>query len=247
MIMKLEDSYDYHAPSVRRVRIIIVDDQPLIRESLHELLSDEPSFEVVAEFGSAQQAIEQAAALQPDIILMDINMPGLNGLAATRQLKKDYPSCDILMLTASDNQQFLREALFNGASGYILKNQDQQALVEAVKTVASGGSLINPQMLRALIQEFATTPADPPRPAPTSSGITGSLTRSQQALLAQLTRREKQVLALIGEGLSNASIAQQLSISSDTVKTHVRSILEKLDVRDRTQAAVFAVRSRLTK
>ena len=150
------------------------------------------------------------------------------------------------MLTGSTDQQSLRQALFNGASGYILKHSDQASLIEAVKTVANGGSLINPTMLRTMLQELAQTqPATPPVLSANNTTNTTTTTGTKQALFSQLTRREKEVLRLIGQGLSNAAIAQQLNISGDTVKTHVRAILEKLDVRDRTQAAVLAVRAQL--
>ena len=224
----------------RRVRIVLVDDQASVREILRSLLDSEPQFEVVAELSSGEQAIEDVPILEPDIVLMDIQMPGgIDGLTATREVKQRYPACEVLMLTASNDLQYLRQALFNGASGYILKSSDQPSLIEAVKTVASGGSLINPTMLRTLLQELAGNNVPPPQPtANDSKGL-------KQQILSQLTRREREVLRLIGQGLSNATIAQQLNISADTVKTHVRAILEKLHVRDRTQAAVLAVRAEL--
>lgn len=235
--MRLDDSCTPSPAKFRRVRVVIVDDQPLVCESLQAVLSTEPTIEVVAAFTSAQPALEQIKKLRPDIVLMDIHMPDLDGLAATRQLKQHYPSAEVLMLTASNDQATLRQALSTGASGYILKDIEPQSLIEAIKTVAEGGSLINPQMLRNLIQEIAA-------PNPVAPPVTPD--EETRALLANLTRREKQVLSLIGQGFSNAAIADKLSISPDTVKTHVKSILEKLNVRDRTQAAVFAVRSRLS-
>ena len=240
--MRLDDSCTPLISEMRRVRIIIVDDQTLVRESLRTILTTEPSFEVVAELSSGQQAVEHVRRLQPDIVLMDINMPDMDGLAATRQLKKCYPQCEVLMLTTYSGQEYLRQALQLGASGYILKNTNRQNLIEAVKTVASGGSLISPVMLRTMIQEFAIGSQNPNVGGQDETENNGE---TRQRLLDTLTRREKEVLILIGQGLSNAAIAQSLSISPDTVKTHVRSILEKLKVRDRTQAAVFAVRASL--
>ncbi len=242
--MRTEDSYMSFVPDdTRRVRIMIVDDQPLVREGLRSILAAEPSFEVVVELSSGRQAVEQITDYQPDIVLMDINMPEMDGLAATRQLKQIYPQCEVLMLTSYDGQHYLRQALLTGASGYILKTTDRASLLAAVKTVANGGSLINPQMLRTMIQEMATN--QPIQPDPNQAAIEVSAVGANQLLLANLTRREKEVLTLIGQGHSNATIAQTLSISPDTVKSHVRAILEKLGVRDRTQAAVFAVRANL--
>ncbi len=227
------------ANAARQIRIMIVDDQPLVREGLHSILSSEPLFEVVADFGSGREAIERVIACQPDVVLMDINMPEMDGLIATRQLKQIYPQCEVVMLTSYSGQKYLRQALLNGASGYVLKATDRQNLLEAVKTVANGGSLISPSLLRTMIEEMAINlPLEPSQTNP-------AYTENSQAILASLTRREKEVLTLIGQGLSNATIAQNLSISPDTVKSHVRAVLEKLGVSDRTQAAVFAVRANL--
>ena len=226
-----------------RVRIVIVDDQLIARELLQAILAQEPEFEVVGEFASGETALGKVVELKPDIILMDIHMPGMDGLAATRQIKHLVPSSDVIILTSSENPAILRESLACGASGYIVKGPEQSSLTSAIKTIAGGGSLINPHLLRNLIQEFAaiyttqTVPSDE-TPLP-SSELYGKVAQ------AQLTRREKQVLNLIGQGLSNSAISQQLGISHDTVKSHVRSILEKLDVADRTQAAVYAVRNNL--
>jgi two-component system response regulator DegU len=242
--MDLANSF---TPSVnddpRRVRIMVVDDEEIVQETLNSVLSTEPSFEVVAKLGSGREAIEQIQTYQPDIVLMDINMPEMDGLTATRQLKQIAPQTEVLMLTVNSGQTYLRQALNNGASGYILKTSDRVNLIEAIKTVANGGSLISPVMLRTMIQEMAETP---PAPRQTNRETTpGNSPNINQTLLAELTRREKEVLSLIGQGFSNAAIAQHLSISPDTVKSHVRAVLEKLGVRDRTQAAVFAVRSNL--
>lgn len=264
-----------HPVPVRPVRIMIVDDQSVIREGLKTILATEPQFEVVGELESGELALEQVATLQPDIVLMDIHMPKMDGLVATRRLKERYPACEVLMLTSSEDQKYLRQALSAGASGYILKNSarrqmSRQALIDAVKTVANGGSLISPELLRSLIQEFAN-PAENSPTSPNGNGteetteptvkpkarstrrVTAPLpqtpsltTKEYEAKLNLLTRRERQVLILIGQGLSNSLIAQTLTISQDTVKTHVRSILEKLELSDRTQAAVFAVRAQLT-
>jgi two-component system response regulator DegU len=232
---------------VKRVRIIIVDDQYIVRELLRAILNDEPEFELIAEFDSGEPLLERVAELNPDIILMDIQMPGIDGLTATRKLKQLVPDSEVIMLTSSEDPAVLRESLASGASGYIIKNPDQTNLVNSIKTIAGGGSLINPHLLRKLIQDFATIystgnqgQADgngvEPGPAPEIDG---------KSTLENLTRRERQVLGLIGQGLSNSAISQHLGISHDTVKSHVRSILLKLDVKDRTQAAVLAIRNNL--
>ena len=226
-----------------RVRIVIIDDQLIARELFQAILAQEPEFEVVGKFDSGEAALEKLVKLHPDIILMDIHMPGMDGLTATRKVKELVPTSEVIILTSSENPAILRESLACGASGYIVKSPDQSSLISAIKTIAGGGSLINPLLLRNLIQEFAAiyttqaalsdeTAVAPPEPEDNNA-------------LGQLTRREKQVLNLIGQGLSNSAISQQLGISHDTVKSHVRSILEKLNVTDRTQAAVYAVRNNL--
>lgn len=222
----------------KQVKIIIVDDQLIARELLQAILAEEPLFEVIGQFASGDALLEQVAELRPDIILMDIHMPGMDGLTATRNLKKLVPTSEVIILTSSENPALLRESLASGASGYIVKDPNQSNLVEAVKTVAEGGSLINPFMLRNLIQDYAVPVALATEEAPETV-----LPPEGKGTIGNLTKREKQVLNLIGQGLSNSAISQQLGISHDTVKSHVRSILEKLGVTDRTQAAVYAVRN----
>ncbi len=227
-----------------RIRVMIVDDQPDAREALKSKLAAEPCLQVVAALSSGQAAIEQVSNLLPDVVLMDIHMPEMDGLTATYRLKQKYPACEVLVLTSSEDQAYLRQALYTGACGYILKTLDQQSLVEAIKTVAEGGALINPLMLRELIQDYAARPAS----NPANYSYVAELAEQvpvRPTILNNLTRREREVLTLIGQGYSNTIIGRQLNISPETVKSHVRSILDKLDVRDRTQAAVFAVRSQL--
>jgi len=210
------------------VRVLIVDDSAMMRESLDTILSTSPKIKVVGQASSGEEALTLTSRLLPDVVLMDVNMPEMDGLVATRRLKQGSPECEVLMLTSHAEQNYLREALRSGASGYVLKDSDQQGLIEAVLTVASGGSLIHPAMLRSFISELAHLDNANP-------GV-------QTQLLNQLTRREREVLTLIGSGLNNATIAERLNISLDTVKSHVRAVLEKLEVEDRTQAAVLAMR-----
>ncbi|MEI6043316.1 MAG: response regulator transcription factor [Chloroflexota bacterium] len=227
----------------RPIRVFIVDDSAMIREGLRSILSTSAEVEVVGEACSGSEALTFAPLLRPDVVLMDITMPGMDGLITTQHLKQNLPECEVLMLTFHTGQEYLRQALLSGASGYILKDINQQGLVDAVLTVANGGSLIPPTMLRKFITEFAQTKT--PTVPPLQVNSHPNETNRDSQVLNQLTRRERQVLKLIGEGLNNPTIAERLTISSDTVKSHVHSILEKLNVHDRTQAAVFAVRSGL--
>jgi DNA-binding NarL/FixJ family response regulator len=219
-----------------RVQVLIIDDQPLVREGLISILTSVPEIEVIGEASSGMEGVELARRIRPDIALMDIEMPGeLDGLAATRLLKASCTDCDVLMLTFHDGQEYLRQAIRSGASGYITKDMSRSELINAVLTVARGGSLVNPSMLRSFILDLAQDEQK-------NQSMAAKVHGPEIDLLAQLTRREREVLALIGEGMNNQAIAQKLTISQDTVKTHVRSILEKLGVNDRTQAAVLAVR-----
>lgn len=226
------------------IRVMIVDDSKMVREGLRSILANCLEIEIVGEAASGQEALNLTPTISPDVVLMDISMPDMDGLATTRQLKKVAPNCEVLMLTFHTGQEYLWQALRNGASGYILKNIDQQGLINAVQTVAEGGSLIPPAMLRSFIAEF--TQSEEQTTSTNSHSSFSSENDQEMEIVQQLTRRERQVLALIGEGLNNATIAERLTISADTVKSHVRSILEKLNLRDRTQAAVFAVRAGLT-
>lgn len=229
----------------KRVRIIIVDDQLIARELLQAILVEESDFAVIGEFASGADLLEQVEELNPDIILMDVHMPGMDGLTATRKVKQLVPASEVIILTSSENPAILRESLASGASGYIVKNPDQATLVAAIKTIASGGSLINPHLLRSLIQDFAAvySALSLVRPGTT---LGPGLEAGEKVTLDNLSKRERQVLGLIGQGLSNSTISQQLGISHATVKSHVRSILVKLNVTDRTQAAVFAIRNNLS-
>ncbi len=231
-----------------KTQVLIVDDQPLVREGLRTILTTEPSITIVGEATNGAEGVEMAQRLKPDVVLMDIEMPGeMDGLVATRLLKSTCRDCDVLMVTFHDGMEYLRQALRSGASGYILKDIDRAGLIKAVLTLAQGGSLISPTMLRGLIEDFANDEfffQTQAIPRPTERGFSR---QPDIAALNLLTPRERQVLALIGEGINNSNIAQHLTITLETVKSHVRKILEKLEVSDRTQAAVFAVKMGLTK
>ena len=208
------------------IRVLLVDDQKLMREGLRVLLELEPDLDVVAEAGDGQAALEAYAAHQPDVVLMDIRMPGMDGVEATWRLRERWPQARVIILTTFDDDEYVFEGLRAGALGYLLKDVSGQELAEAVRTVAAGGALIEPSVARKVLAEFARL-APPARPL-------------EEALPEPLSGREREVLRLLGQGSSNREIAARLSLAEGTVKNYVTGILQKLGVRDRTQAAVRA-------
>jgi DNA-binding NarL/FixJ family response regulator len=215
------------------IRVLIVDDQAMVRQGFGALLGAQPDIVVVGDAGNGVEAVEAARRLAPDVVLMDIRMPVLDGLEATRRLLGRRPegaAPKVLILTTFDLDDYVYEALRAGASGFLLKDAPAADLVHAVRVVAAGDALLAPSVTRRLIAEFAARPA-PDRPRPTS--------------LATLTPRETEVLRLIARGRSNAEIAADLVVAEQTVKTHVGRILAKLDLRDRAQAVVLAYESGL--
>ncbi|MFJ6212612.1 response regulator [Streptomyces sp. NPDC092296] len=218
----------------RTIRVVLVDDQEMVRDGLGALLSSAPDIELVGEAGDGLRAVELAAELTPDVIVMDIRMPGMDGLTATGRIVGDEPGDDtprILILTTFDLDEYVYEALALGASGFLLKDAPARDLIDAVRVVAGGEALLAPSVTRRLIADFARRRRS------------GSL-RPEAA--ATLTQRELDVLQEVSRGLSNAEIAERLVLSEQTVKTHVGRILAKLDLRDRTQAVVFAYENGLT-
>ncbi|WP_299948528.1 response regulator transcription factor [uncultured Microbulbifer sp.] len=208
------------------LRVMVVDDQALVRRGFALVLDNEPDIEVVAEAGTGIEAIEAARQRQPDIILMDIRMPEMDGLEATaRILEAGDATCRVIILTTFDPDEYVFRALRAGASGFVLKDIPPEALVEAVRTVADGGAMLAPAITKRLISQFVQKLG------------TG---RNLAERLERLTTREREVLAVISDGKSNAEIAEALFIGSATVKTHVSSLLSKLGLRDRAQAVVFA-------
>lgn len=208
------------------ISVLIADDQPLVRTGLAAVLNSEADIEVVGEAGDGRQAFEQAQALQPDLVLMDIRMPVLDGIAAAREFATYGLKARILILTTFDLDEYVYEALRAGASGFLLKDADGAELVQAVRTVARGDQVVAPALTRRLIERFTLNP--PPRPA-----------REHDAV-GELTDRELDVLLALASGKSNAEIAQTLYLSEATVKTHLTRILAKLNLRDRVQLVVFA-------
>jgi len=212
------------------VRVLIVDDQVLVRSGFRMILEAEPDIEVVGEAGDGLEAVVEAERLAPDVVLMDVRMPELDGIEATRRvLANGTGETKIVMLTTFDMDEYVYDALRAGASGFLLKDVPPEHLIEGIRAVASGDALLAPSITRRLIEEFMRT--GPGRTAPTG--------------LDELTARELEVLQLIARGLSNAEIAKELFVSETTVKTHVAHVLMKLKLRDRVQAVVLAYESGL--
>ncbi|RAY14586.1 DNA-binding response regulator [Actinomadura craniellae] len=209
------------------VRVLLADDQEMVREGFSVLLNAQPDIDVVGEAADGREAVDLVDSLAPDVVLMDVRMPVLDGLAATR-LVADRTK--VVVLTTFDLDEYVYEALRAGASGFLLKSASARALAEAVRVVAAGEALLAPSVTRRLIAEFARQ---------------GSAGRPTGRRVAQLTERETEVIVLVARGLSNTEIAAELVIAEQTVKTHVSSILTKLGLRDRTQAAVFAYENAL--
>ncbi|MET9067686.1 response regulator [Streptosporangium sandarakinum] len=213
------------------IRVLIADDQGMVRTGFTVFLSSQPDIEVVGEAADGREAMARTAELRPDVVLMDVRMPVMDGLAATRAiLDADGPKPKVLILTTFDLDDYVYEALRAGASGFLLKDASAQQLAEAVRVVASGDALLAPSVTRRLISEFARVGPRRPRARPTD-----------------ITERETEVLTLIAQGRSNQEIAEQLVVSEQTVKTHVGRILAKLDLRDRAQAIVYAYETGLVR
>jgi DNA-binding NarL/FixJ family response regulator len=207
------------------VRVVIADDQGMVRSGFTTLLNSEPDIEVIGEAVNGQEAITRAIQLRPDVILMDVRMPVMDGLQATRQITAMDGAPRVLVLTTFDLDDYVYQALRWGASGFLLKDASARELAEAVRIVAAGDALLSPGVTRRLIAEFARQ---------------GAPRGPSRKTLQDLTERETEVLALVAQGLSNAEIAGRLVVAEQTVKTHVSRILMKLGLRDRTQAVVLA-------
>jgi len=213
--------------------LLIADDQALVRVGLRKILDNEPDINVVGEAGNGQDAVAAARQLEPDIILMDIRMPVLDGIEATRRIVGDRPAARVVILTTFGLDTYVYEALRAGASGFMLKDAPPEEITAAVRIVARGEALLAPAITRAVIEEFTRTPAAA-TPVPPSA-------------VSELTPREREVLDLLARGLSNPEIRQQLVISEATAKTHVARILQKLDLRDRVQAVIYAYETGLVR
>ncbi|MFH8445269.1 response regulator [Streptomyces sp. NPDC018026] len=215
------------------IRVLIADDQMMVREGFSVLLNAMPDIEVAGEAVNGREAVAKVRELAPDVVLMDIRMPELNGIEATREIVAADTTSKVLVLTTFDLDEYVYQALRAGASGFLLKDASARQLADGVRVVASGEALLAPTVTKRLITEFSKL-SDAPR-----------LMSSAQAAYGDLTERETEVLVLIAQGLSNAEIAERLVVAESTIKTHVSRILVKLGLRDRTQAAVFAYEARL--
>ncbi len=206
------------------MKILLCDDQAVIRDGLEMLLTLEKDFQVVGSAQDGQEAVELAAKKQPDLILMDLKMPGMNGIEATREIRKKFPAIKILVLTTYDEDEWVFDAIRAGASGYLLKDTPRQKIIEAIRGTVEGKSFLDPAVAGKLMTQVASNQTQP-----------------ASILTDKLTERELDVLRLLAKGMTNTDIAGTLHLSEGTVRNHVSAILEKLGVSDRTQAAVIAI------
>lgn len=213
-------------------RVLIADDDDLMRAGLVELLSNDPTIEIIGQAGTGREAVDRTRRLSPDVVLMDIRMPDLDGITATRALSQAAPQSRVLILTTFEQDDYIFSALRAGASGFLLKRTRPEDLIAAVHTIASGDSLLSPSVTRRVIDRMAQQP-------------TRDL--NDQAALAELTPREREVLTLIARGLTNREIAAALVVEESTIRTHVKRVLMKLRLRDRVQAVIFAYENGLNK
>lgn len=220
------------------IRVVLVDDQPLIRTGLRVLIADTADLEVVGEAGNGADAVDLVARLRPDVAIMDIRMPGTDGIEATRRIDADPRSTTrVLVLTTFDDDEYVYGALRAGASGFLVKDMPLESILDGIRVVAAGDALIAPSVTRRLIAEFAARP----EPSPASSGSPGT----RGAVVDAVTEREREVLTLVGRGLSNAEIAGELTISVATAKAHLARLFTKLDARDRVHLVILAYESGL--
>ncbi|MDR6998814.1 response regulator transcription factor [Neobacillus niacini] len=218
-------------------KIAIIDDHQLFREGVKRILEFEKSFEVVAEGDDGSEAVRIVKEFNPDVVIMDINMPQMNGIEATRELVEKYPETKIIILSIHDDENYVTHALQTGAQGYLLKEMDADALIDAVRVVAEGGSYLHPKVTHNLVNEYRRL---------TAGKVFGSSyvqTVEIRRPLHLLTRRECEVLQMLADGKSNRGIGEALFISEKTVKNHVSNILQKMNVNDRTQAVVVAIKN----
>jgi DNA-binding NarL/FixJ family response regulator len=212
-----------------KIRVLVADDHALFRKALAAVFADEADVELVGEASDGEEAVRMAAELVPDVILMDVRMPKILGIDAARQIKAEQPSTKIVMLTVSDEEDDLFEAIKAGASGYLLKEVDPAEIADALRQIHEGHSLLSPAVASKLVSEFAAI----------------SKRTDERAMRPTLTDRELQVLRLAADGLTNRQIGRRLQISENTVKNHIRNILEKLHLHSRMEAVLYAVREEL--
>ena len=221
-----------------KTRIVMIDDHQLFREGVKRILDFEADFEVVAEGADGEDAVKLVQQYRPDVVIMDINMPHVNGVEATKDLIEANSETKVIILSIHDDESYVTHALKTGASGYLLKEMDADALIEAVKVVADGGSYLHPRVTHNLVNEYRRL---------ATSGQESSVAQMQKIEIRRplhiLTRRECEVLQLLADGKSNRGVGEALFISEKTVKNHVSNILQKMNVNDRTQAVVVAIKN----
>lgn len=223
------------------IRVLIVDDQALVRGGFRTILASEPGIEVVGEAASGEEAVARTRALRPDVVCMDVQMPGMDGLEATRIITGDPELCAaVLVLTTFNREDYLFTALRAGASGFLLKNSSPEDLIAAVEVIARGEALLSPAVTRRVIEAFGTTDGGAAARSGGARAAASDPAADANAQLDSLTEREAEVLALLAEGLSNAEIAARIYVGEATVKTHVSKVLSKLGLRDRVHAVVYA-------
>ncbi|GAB3056874.1 response regulator [Virgibacillus ainsalahensis] len=215
--------------------IVLIDDHKLFREGVKRILEFEPTFDIVAEGEDGAEASKLVKEHKPDVVLMDINMPNVNGVQATADLVRFFPDTNVIILSIHDDESYVTHALKTGAQGYLLKEMDSDALIEAIKVVSDGGSYLHPKVTHNLVQEYRRLAREN-----TSNFSDGSI--EYRKPLHLLTKRECQVLQLLADGKSNRAVADSLYISEKTVKNHVSNILQKMNCNDRTQAVVSAIK-----
>ena len=209
-----------------RARVLLVEDHVVLRQGLKALFSDEPDIEIVGEAGNGRQALQLVAEIQPDLVLMDISMPHLNGIEATHQIQRDYPGVKVVVLSMHTNEEYVFQVLRAGASGYVLKQADSSEVLLAIRAALAGGSFLSPPISRAVINDY----------------VRRAEARGRDSKLDQLTSREREVLQLLAEGLPNREIAQQLDISVKTVESYRSSMMNKLGLSNKTELVRFALR-----
>jgi len=209
-----------------KARVLLVEDHVVVRQGLKALLADEPDVEVVGEADNGRQALRRVSELQPDVVLMDISMPGLNGIEATRQIRQHYPDVKVVVLSMHSSEEYVFQVLRAGASGYVLKQSDSSEVLTAIRAALVGGSFLSPPISRTVIDDY----------------VRRAEARGQGNDLDLLTGREREVLQLLAEGLSNREIAEQLSISVKTVETHRSNIMSKLGLNSKTEMVKYALR-----
>lgn len=218
------------------IKIVLIDDHKLFREGVKRILEFEPSFEVVAEGSDGTEVTKLVKENNPDVVLMDINMPNINGIEATADLVRYFPDTKVIILSIHDDENYVTHALKTGAQGYLLKEMDSDSLIEAIRVVSEGGSYLHPKVTHNLVKEYR-------RLATENAASGGNRPVEYRKPLHLLTKRECQVLQLLADGKSNRAVAETLYISEKTVKNHVSNILQKMNVNDRTQAVVTAIKN----